>query len=354
LLLLLLQTQQREQRMRVKMLWWPLVRRMDSDQFRGLFRLTRKSFAQLCTAIPPRPRPGGVGGRPEVPHDECVGIFLYRMATTGSVLDLAERFGRSKSTVCRVSDYICDAINRVLGPQYIVWPTTQEQRATISNAFFAIKKVPNVIGAIDGSHIPVSWPHGQPKEYINRKGWSSLVLQGVCDASGRFLSIFCRYPGSAHDSRVLRNSWLYRNSASAIPSGQYLLGDSGYPLLDWLITPYKGQPLNSMSGLRQFNYFHSATRMVIEHAFGRLKGRWKRLRQLDVSITRAPFWIGAGCILHNWCIVHNDKCTPEEESAKDRGLLSGNQPLDVPDASSANTMRHELTLRVLAAHGVAL
>jgi hypothetical protein len=36
-------------------------------------------------------------------------------------------------------------------------------------------------GAIDGCHIPIKAPENSYGDYLNRKGWHSLILQGVCD-----------------------------------------------------------------------------------------------------------------------------------------------------------------------------
>jgi hypothetical protein len=39
--------------------------------------------------------------------------------------------------------------------------------------------LPDVIGAIDGCHIPIKTPRENDSEYINRKGFHSLQLQAV-------------------------------------------------------------------------------------------------------------------------------------------------------------------------------
>ena len=66
---------------------------------------------------------------------------------------------------------------------------------------------PGVLGAIDGSDIPVKGPWKNPEQYINRKGPQSLQLQVICDAD-----VFCSYPGSVHDARVFRNSPFFQDA----------------------------------------------------------------------------------------------------------------------------------------------
>jgi len=45
-----------------------------------------------------------------------------------------------------------------------------------------------------------------------------------------FRDVLTGWPGSVHDSRVLRNSLLHATAAVKFPSDTHLLGDGGYPL----------------------------------------------------------------------------------------------------------------------------
>ena len=102
-----------------------------------------------------------------------------------------------------------------------------------------------VVGVIDGCHIPIQSPGGNDAElFRNRKGFFSINVQGICDANLNFTNIVARWYGSAHDSRVFENS----NVFSELESGEapaMLLGDSGYPLLPFLMTPLKKPTTNA-------------------------------------------------------------------------------------------------------------
>ena len=52
-----------------------------------------------------------------------------------------------------------------------------------------------------------------------------------------------------------------------------------------------------------FNVYHMVHgRMVIECAFGRLKGRWRKLqKKVDIDVGNVPLIVSACCILHNFC-----------------------------------------------------
>ena len=56
-----------------------------------------------------------------------------------------------------------------------------------------------------------------------------------------------------------------------------------------------------------FNYRLSRARVVVEHAYGRLKGRWRcLLKRLDINVKDVPELVAACCTLHNMCEIHSD------------------------------------------------
>lgn len=91
---------------------------------------------------------------------------------------------------------------------------------------------------------------------------------------GRFTNISARWPGSAHDSHVFRTSAIgqhLENGYQGIGQG-VLLGDSGYPCRQFLLTPYR-QPAAGR-GQARFNRRHCSTRSTIERTFGIWKKRF--------------------------------------------------------------------------------
>lgn len=69
-----------------------------------------------------------------------------------------------------------------------------------------------VMGCIDGSHIKINRPKIDEEVYVNRKGYHSLLLQGVVDHRKLFIDVYCGEPGSLHDARLLRKSALYHKA----------------------------------------------------------------------------------------------------------------------------------------------
>lgn len=46
-------------------------------------------------------------------------------------------------------------------------------------------------------------------------------------------------PGSTHDSTAFRQTNLYQNHEQLLQAHEWIWGDAAYPLLPWLITPFK-------------------------------------------------------------------------------------------------------------------
>ncbi|KAJ8926234.1 hypothetical protein NQ314_021422 [Rhamnusium bicolor] len=155
-----------------------------------------------------------------------------------------------------------------------------------------------VIGAIDMSHIKIDKPSNDPDSYLNRKHFFSIQLQVVCDHRRKIRDVFVGYPGSVHDSRVFRTSPLYETLGEKC-GNNYLLGDSGYPCMRHLLTPYRDSG-NLNRRQNNFNLKLSKNRYVIEHCFGIMKQKFRQLYHIKLrSIPDIVHFIRACCVLHN-------------------------------------------------------
>ena len=75
-----------------------------------------------------------------------------------------------------------------------------------------------------------------------------MQCQAVVDRDRKFIDLSVGMLGSTNDARQLRRLMLYHratttalfNPAEAVEGFvPYLVGDKGYPILPWLITPYR-------------------------------------------------------------------------------------------------------------------
>ena len=173
--------------------------------------------------------------------------------------------------------------------KYVKKPS-EERMKEIIDEFETLWGFPQVIGAIDGSHVPILKPVESASDYFNRKGFYSIIIQGVVDSLGLFIDVNIGWPGKVHDAQVFSNSTFYskchagtflpdwKQTINGIDIPLIILGDPAYPLLPlrWLMKPYPDT--GTLTRQQQhYNYRQSRARMVIENAFGRLKGRWRCL-----------------------------------------------------------------------------
>lgn len=86
----------------------------------------------------------------------------------------------------------------------------------------------------------------------------------------------------------------------------WLIGDSGYPLQPWLLTPFHNPAPNTRES--RFNNAHIQARNCIERCNGVLKSRFRCLlkeRVLRYSPVKVGKIVNSCAILHNICIAAN-------------------------------------------------
>ncbi|XP_039523259.1 putative nuclease HARBI1, partial [Pimephales promelas] len=165
---------------------------------------------------------------------------------------------------------------------------------------------PNVIGCIDGTHIPIKAPSINEGDYVNRKSVHSINVQVICDATHLITNVEAKWPGSVHDARIFRESSLCNKFEQGHFYG-YLLGDRGYPCLPYMMTPY---PDPEPGPQTRFNRSHSRTRAKVEMTIGILKARFQCLRGLRVTPNRACDITVACVVLHNIATIRGERHPP--------------------------------------------
>ncbi|KAK4872953.1 hypothetical protein RN001_014982 [Aquatica leii] len=255
---------------------------------------------------------------------------IWIISKQESFLACGDRFGIARSTAYYVFKQIIGILVEML-PQHIVWPNNHD--SAIETFTHRSGGFPGIIGAIDGCHIKIKQPINNAHDYYNRHHYHSIILQGVTDHQLKFIDVFIGLPGRMHDARVFRNSDIYRKLTNQenplLPEAIHLLGDSAYPLMTNLMTPFRDNGHLTARESR-YNTKLSSARSVIEQAFGRLKAKFRRLKDLDVCTAEMGTQvIAAACVLHNLTIelevddeeYENDPQIIEEED----GVLNPQQ-----------------------------
>ncbi|XDV25459.1 hypothetical protein PO909_029375 [Leuciscus waleckii] len=228
----------------------------NNEDFIGRFRLPKEAILSLTDELaevlsPATSRSHSIPAVLQV----CTALKFY---ATGTFLNaVGDTVGLSKASVSRAVYRVSRALSNKL-PQF---PNhlAELNKANIKRQFAAMYGFPNVIGAIDCTHI------------VNRKHVLSINVQVVCEANMIFTNVVARWPGSTHDSFIVVHSSVgNRLEAGAVRDG-WLLGDSGYPLRRWLLTPF---PNPQSAEQMRYNDAHTRARSVVERAIGLLKCRW--------------------------------------------------------------------------------
>ncbi|XP_053964382.1 putative nuclease HARBI1 [Anastrepha ludens] len=284
---------------------------MSDIDFKSHMRVERKTVEYLIRRYSESsfvPSTSG-GGRLRITFKKSVYMYIWYVINTVTFRQLASFFGVALSAawlnVQRVTDFLIS-----ISQDHIKWPEGVYLKENIEK-FLQKGRIPRVIGVIDCTHIAIKSPKEHDEIYLDRKGVCSIRIQAVVDANKKFIDVTCGKPGSFNHYRILQNSKLFQDAENhykeMFSNSYFILGNSAYPSTKWLVPPFKNYE-NLNESQRKFNQLHSSTRMVVEKAFGLLKGRFRRLQkfteQTDMQ-TITNIVVGA-CVLHNICISFDD------------------------------------------------
>uniref|UniRef100_UPI00358E9383 uncharacterized protein isoform X1 n=1 Tax=Myxine glutinosa TaxID=7769 RepID=UPI00358E9383 len=332
--------------------WWDRVACNFTDaQWVENFRMSRETFDYICHNLTPVLQRSDTRFRLCIPVRKRVAVALWKLATNAKYRSVGHLFGVGRSTVCKCVQEVCKAITEILMPIHIPIPSA-EHFAEIAEHFEQVWEMPQCVGAIDCTHIPIIAPQEYHYDYVNKKDWHSVVLQVVVDGQSLFWDLCAGFAGSANDSHVIRHSklWTLASAGNLLPPdtkriagqdvGYYIIGGSAYPLQTWLMRPIpdRGRLTNCQ---HQYNLKLRLTRSVIEDAFKRLKGRWRcLLKRNDCDLHLVVNMITSCCVLHNLCEEHQDDF--HEEWLIDKELAQPVHVLPETCPTEGNSIRDAL------------
>ncbi|RUS73517.1 hypothetical protein EGW08_018732 [Elysia chlorotica] len=150
--------------------------------------------------------------------------------------------------------------------------------------------------------LPKSEP---PKLYSSKRKIKKSKFDHLQQLKAVLSAEVCNMPGSVHDARILWESALLEAfERPHKPIDGIILGDSGYMIREWLLTPL---PHVQTAPQEQYNYAHSATRTTIERCIGVLKRRFHSLHtELRLAPPRVCKIVSVCMMLHNFAIRHGN------------------------------------------------
>ncbi|XP_069068438.1 putative nuclease HARBI1 [Pleurodeles waltl] len=187
---------------------------------------------------------------------------------------------------------------------------------TVKADFYDVAHIPHVTGVMDGTHIALIAPRINKQVLRNQKNYHSINVQVVCLADQYISQVTANFPGSVHDYHILRNSNVSRMMAQLQSERAWIIGDSGYPNLSWLLTPVR---YPRSEGKNLYNEAHGRTRRVTERMIGLLKAKFRCLQISGGSLLYSPKKVCqivvACCMLHNLSLRRHVPLLEEEEVA---------------------------------------
>lgn len=313
---------------------------MSDKVFFEEFRFSKINAMDLIERLTPH-MPTRADKGLNVPLHQRILIGLQWLGTGNYYWNLRGITGCSKTTARRcVWDTIKAISSADMVREWVSWPSGENAKEHV--AYFQEKyHLKNILGVVDGTHIPILAPTGDPFEpaYVNRKQFHSLNAQIVCGADYKVIHVDVSNVGSVHDARV----WDESDVPALIQREKLsLLGDSAYPCRWYVLTPYDARFRNNLDANQQtFQRRLLAARQNVEQTIGILKQRFHVLRRpARYSLDNVPMVVVACCVLHNICRHYNIPANEDAFVAEDEiGEATGHH-LVAPDAVG-NAVRQE-------------
>ncbi|KAH3901976.1 uncharacterized protein SCDLUD_001764 [Saccharomycodes ludwigii] len=162
-----------------------------------------------------------------------------------------------------------------------------KQQSILNNRIFKLI----IASCTDGTLINISRKGIKESEYQYFYSYKKqLQITGfyLTNYNLQFVAYILGFPGNCNDFTLqLYAQFCYPN---CLPKKGFVLGDAGFKLDSFILTPYRGVRYHLSDGINfdnikdrkeAYNYYHSSNRISIERTFGLLKKRSKILSQTN-------------------------------------------------------------------------
>ncbi|XP_077314623.1 uncharacterized protein LOC143934951 [Lithobates pipiens] len=286
------------------------LRENNPEDYRNYLRMTQESFGMLLSHVRPHITKQDSCMRKAVSAEERLMATLRFLATGRSFEDMKITTGISAQSLGRIIPETCEAIIKVLQPQYLKFPTNSQEWKDLAKEFQDMWNFPNCGGAIDGKHVRIIPPANSGSYYYNYKGFFSIILMAIVNAKYEFIYLDIGKNGRNLDGGVIQRSAflnrlkggvLHLPSSSETVEGLNLvfIGDDAFALHEHLLKPY---PLRNLTAQQKiFNYRLSRARRVVENAFGIMASRFRIFHTaMNAAVEKVDIIVECCCMLHNF------------------------------------------------------
>ena len=88
--------------------------------------------------------------------------------------------------MCTIVKQVFKVVAGILLRRYIFFLQNQQEVQDQIDGFRDRVGFPQVVAALDGCHVPIIAPLQSLEDYVNRKGFYAVTLQGLVDSNYRF------------------------------------------------------------------------------------------------------------------------------------------------------------------------
>ncbi|KAJ1157559.1 hypothetical protein NDU88_010266 [Pleurodeles waltl] len=158
------------------------------------YRLDRATIQELCAQLDPV-LISAIRHPTGIPPLVQVLSVLHFLASGSFQTTVAMASGMSQPMFSNVLSRVLSALLKHMR-RCIVFPQV-EDLPTVKGDFYALGHIPNIIGAIDGTHVALVPPPCRNEQVCrNRKRYHSMNVPMVCSADQYISHVNAKYPGS--------------------------------------------------------------------------------------------------------------------------------------------------------------
>jgi nuclease HARBI1 len=235
------------------------------------FRFTVREILELCRKLH-LPDEVTVNRHVWLTHN-ALAVYLAYLAFPVRQETLAQQFGRSRTSVCLV----INALAQILYDRYALKVSCDlamwVARAT-TYAHVISTRIPffnTIVGFIDGTARQICRPiRDQRQVYSGHHRVHCLKYQSVVTPDGLIISLYGPFDGRHHDLYMVGQSCINEiMHADPVLNTLCLYGDKGYVTAGHIVAGLR-RPAVTDDASVEFNAVANASRVCVEHGFGRV------------------------------------------------------------------------------------
>ena len=141
------------------------------------FRVSRPTFDRICQLVAPDSNRQDTRLRRAVSLEKRVAVALWRLGTGNAFRVTAVTFGAGKATAVEICHEFCEAINSKK-EDFMKFPEDDDETQDCIRKFAGKVDFPQVVGAIDGTHVEIKAPLTNPADFISTVSSIIQLLPG--------------------------------------------------------------------------------------------------------------------------------------------------------------------------------